>query len=217
MPSPPGRHRRWQQPLLHDVHTRIGWPARPPPIRARHALLSVSWARASASTWACAASGQVPAPLLYPPGYRPSRYARSRGPPHTPLALTRIKNGPPARSVSCTLYKCTAISARPALPHSLDCTVSASPRACPFPPPLPTARAAWTAHALGPARRTLLLALSRHCTACTSPDIIVSASSVAGQPFAPRGPRGLLTHSARRAAPSCSLSRAIVLRAPLPT
>jgi hypothetical protein len=166
MPSPPGRHRRWQQPLLHDVHTRIGWPARPPPIRARHALLSVSWARASASTWACAASGQVPAPLLYPPGYRPSRYARSRGPPHTPLALTRIKNGPPARSVSCTLYKCTAISARPALPHSLDCTVSASPRACPFPP---------------------------------------------------RGPRGLLTHSARRAAPSCSLSRAIVLRAPLPT
>ena len=83
--------------------------------------------------------------------------------------------------------------------------------------PLPTARAAWTAHALGPARRTLLLALSRHCTACTSPDIIVSASSVAGQPFAPRGPRGLLTHSARRAAPSCSLSRAIVLRAPLPT
>jgi len=52
--------------------------------------------------------------------------------------------------------------------------------------PLPTARAAWTAHALGPARRTLLLALSRHCTACTSPDIIVSASSVAGQPFEER-------------------------------
>ena len=181
MPSPPGRHRRWQQPLLHDVHTRIGWPARPPPIRARHALLSVSWARASASTWACAASGQVPAPLLYPPGYRPSRYARSRGPPHTPLALTRIKNGPPARSVSCTLYKRTAISARPALLHSLDCTVRALPAHAP-------------SHRAGrvdcsrtrPGARPLLLALSRHCTACTSPDIIVSASSVAGQPFEER-------------------------------